>query len=258
MLTKNKKKYLVGDIGNTFTKLSLLNQDYKIIRSYNIKTVQLNSKKINSVFFQKILKNKKINKNILFSSVVPKTYKNIKFFLNKKNFISYEIKELKVNQIIKIKIKNTKQVGSDRIANAVGSYYEYKKNCLIIDFGTATTFDIVKKPGIYDGGVIAPGINLSMVNLNKFTALLPLFNLKTGFKTYGKNTKDALNAGFIWGYQGLINNIIKKISLTSKTNYKIILTGGYANLFKKYINNYPVVDQNITIKGIIKIYKQLL
>ncbi|MDC0473191.1 type III pantothenate kinase [Pelagibacteraceae bacterium] len=257
MLTKNKTKYLVGDIGNTFTKLSLLNQNYKIIKSFNIKTEKLNNRKINADFFKKILK-RQVNKKIIFSSVVPKTYKNIKSLLSKKNYISYEIKKLKIKKLIKIKVKNTKQVGSDRIANAIGSYYKYKKNCIVIDFGTATTFDIVKKPGIYDGGVIAPGINLSMINLNKYTALLPLFNLKAGIKSYGKNTKDALNAGFIWGYQGLINNIIKKISLTSKTNYKIILTGGYANHFKKYINNKAKVDQNITIEGIIKIYKELL
>ncbi|MDA9624536.1 hypothetical protein N9S62_04595, partial [Pelagibacteraceae bacterium] len=77
-------------------------------------------------------------------------------------------------------------------------------------------------------------------------------------RSYGKNTIEALNAGFLWGYQGLINNIIKKISLITKTNYKIILTGGYANLFKKYLDNKPIVDQNITIEGITKIYREVL
>ena len=133
-----------------------------------------------------------------------------------------------------------------------------KKNCLVIDFGTATTFDIISKKGIYEGGVIAPGVNLSIMNLNKFTASLPILKLRSNAKSYGKNTKDALNAGFIWGYQGLINNIIKKITLTRKTNYKIILTGGYASLFKKYLTNKPIIDQNITIKGIARVYKELL
>ena len=107
-----------------------------------------------------------MNKKILFSSVVPVIYKKIKKFLNKRNFKSYEIKELKVNKVIKLNVNNFKQVGSDRIANAIGSYKTYKRNCIVVDFGTATTFDVVKKTGIYDGGVIAPGITLSIKNLN--------------------------------------------------------------------------------------------
>ena len=124
-------------------------------------------------------------------------------------------------------------------------------------FGTATTFDIVKN-GIYEGGVIAPGVKLSIKNLSQSTALLPMFNLKNKQKNYGKNTKDALNAGFIWGYEGLINNIINKITSKWKMNYKIVLTGGYAVFFKKIIKKKVIVDQNITINGISKVYKKLL
>ena len=75
---------------------------------------------------------------------------------------------------------------------------------------------------------------------------------------YGRNTKDALNAGFLWGYQGLINNIIKNIIKKSRKDYKIILTGGYANHFKRYIYKKSTVDQNITIKGITQVYKKLV
>ena len=101
-------------------------------------------------------------------------------------------------------------------------------------------------------------MKLSIKNLSQSTALLPKFNLKKIQKSYGKNTKDALNAGFIWGYDGLINNIINKITLNWKTNYKIILTGGYANLFKKIIKRRTFVDQNITIKGVSRAYRELL
>ena len=155
---------------------------------------------------------------------------------------------------LKTNIKNYKQLGSDRISNALGSL-KYD-NSIIIDFGTATTFDIVKK-GVYVGGVICPGINQSIINLNKSTALLPLISLKKRQNTYGKNTKEALNAGFLWGYEGLINNIVKKISLKDKRNYKIILTGGYAKLFKKYIKNKSIIDQNVTIKGVAEALKKL-
>ena len=157
--------------------------------------------------------------------------------------------------MIKINIKNFKQLGSDRIVNSIkGKEF---KNCLIIDFGTATTFDIVKNE-TYEGGVIAPGIKLSIKNLSQSTALLPMFDLKNQQKSYGKNTKDALNAGFIWGYEGLINNIIYKITNNWKMKYKIILTGGYANLFKKIIKKRTIVDQNITIKGVSKVYRKFL
>ena len=152
-------------------------------------------------------------------------------------------------------LKIKKQLGSDRIANAIGA--KQFKNCLVLDFGTATTFDVIKNE-VYEGGVIAPGVKLSIMNLNKSTALLPLIDLKKNQKSYGKNTIEALNAGFVWGYEGLINNIINKITSKWKMSYKIILTGGYAKFFKKMIRKKTIIDQDITIKGISKVYKELI
>ena len=245
--------YIVGDIGNTSTRICLLNKS-KILKSIIFDTENLLIKG----FIKKILKNlkkKKLKKEILFSSVVPRALKKIKNDIKNENFKVLEIKSLSLKKLIKINIKNISQLGSDRIANSIeGKRF---KNCLIIDFGTATTFDIVRN-GEYEGGVIAPGVKLSIKNLSQSTALLPYFNLKGNQKTYGKNTKDALNAGFIWGYQGLINNIINKITINWKMKYKIILTGGYANLFKKFIKKRTSVDQNITINGISRVYMKLL
>lgn len=246
-------KYLIGDIGNTSTKICILSRKFKILSSYNFHT----SKMYRGDLLKKIIKkktNKSINPVFLFSSVVPKVFMNIKKSLKSTKFEILEIKNLKLNKIIKINIKNKKNLGSDRIANAIGA--KKFKNCLIIDFGTATTFDIIKN-GVYEGGVIAPGVNLSIKNLSQATALLPLINLKNQQKSYGKNTIEALNAGFIWGYEGLINNIIGKIVSRSKIKYKILLTGGYANFFKKMIKKKAVIDQDITIKGIANAYKEL-
>ena len=244
--------YLVGDIGNTLTKIALINSNFKIKKFYNIETKKLIILK-NRINFLKKFKSQKLNKVVLFSSVVPNVYNIIKKEFKKKKLNVIEIKKLNLKKLIKFNIDSIKQLGSDRIANAIGSYSIYRKNCLVIDFGTATTFDVIKKPGIYCGGVIAPGVKLSIVNLNKFTAMLPMIKLKKIKKSYGKNTKDALNSGFLWGYQGLINNIVQKIFLSRKTNHKIILTGGYANFFKNYISKEAIIDKNITIKGIIKI-----
>ena len=245
--------YIIGDIGNTSTKICLFNKS-KISKSviFNTKKIFLRGfvKKILNKFFIKNLR-----KEILFSCVVPTALKNIRMILKKTNYNVLEIKKFNLKKLIKINIKNINQVGSDRIVNSIeGKRF---KNCLIIDFGTATTFDIVKN-GIYEGGVIAPGVKSSIKNLSQTTALLPMFDLKNKQTSYGKNTKDALNAGFIWGYDGLINNIIDKITKNWKMNYKIILTGGYAKLFKKIIKRKTIVDQNITIKGVSRVYQEFL
>ena len=247
-------KYIIGDIGNTSTKICILNHKFMTLRSFIFEKNKIYKKTYAKKLFKKLL-DKNTNTKILFSSVVPSVFKEIKFFFRHTKYKIIEIKDLNLKDIIKINVKNKNQLGSDRIANAIGA--RKFKNCLILDFGTATTFDIVKK-GVYEGGVIAPGVKLSMANLSRSTALLPMFSLKNNQKTYGKNTKEALNAGFTWGYEGLINNIINKITSKWKMKYKIILTGGYAKFFKKIIKKKTTVDQNITIKGISKVYKELI
>ena len=249
---------LIGDIGNTLTKICLVER-----KSYKIKKViYFNSDDISSESFLKKkfnlnLKKAYLNKTALFSSVVPKYFFLFKRFLKKFHKIELkEIKEKKINKIIKINIKNKLQVGSDRIANAVGVYKKYKVNCIVLDFGTATTFDVITKDGIYNGGIIAPGINLSIKSLSHSADQIPIFSLKRQSKIIGKNTIEALRSGFYWGYSGLINNIILKIEKQTKKKYTIIFTGGYANLFKTSIAKPFKIDKNITIEGIIEIFKK--
>jgi type III pantothenate kinase len=246
--------YIVGDIGNTSTKVCILNDKFKIVRSFNFETIKIFEKNFFKITLKKYL-NKNLNSNLLFSSVVPKAFKEVKKILKSTKFNLLEIKDFDLEKIIKINVKNKKQLGSDRIANAISA--KKFKNCLILDFGTATTFDVIKNE-VYEGGVIAPGVKLSIMNLNKSTALLPLINLNKNQKNYGKNTKEALNAGFVWGYEGLINNIINKIISREKNKYKIILTGGYASFFKRIIKEKISIDQDITIKGITKVYKEFI
>ena len=248
---------LIGDIGNTITKLSVVDKNKLIIKKIvYFPSIEINSKKILKRNFYKLLKNTSINSTALFSIVVPKYKYKLKKFL-KKNYKIFlkEIKDKDINKIIKINLKNKKQVGSDRIANSVGAYKKYKTNCIILDFGTATTFDVVTKKGFYNGGLIAPGINLSIKSLATFADQLPIFSLKKPKKVIGKNTMEALRSGFYWGYSGLINNIISKITKKTNKKYKIIFTGGYASLFKASIATPFTIDKNITIKGITEIYK---
>ena len=249
---------LIGDIGNTVTKIVLIE-----LKSLKIKKIiYIPSNNINKNFYlkkklNKIITKTLINKNALFSSVVPKYHLKIKKFLYKFHKIKlFEIKEKEIEKIVKINVNNKNQVGSDRIANAVGVYKKYKTNCIVLDFGTATTFDVVTKNGIYNGGIIAPGVNLSITSLVNSADLIPTFSLKKQKKVIGKNTIDALRSGFYWGYSGLVNNIILRIEKETKRKYKIIFTGGYADLFKSSIKRSFTIDKNITIKGIIEIFKK--
>ena len=249
---------LIGDIGNTITKLCLAEiKNLKVKKIIYFNSNSITSKNSLKKNLKRIIKNKLINKVALFSSVVPKYQLILKKLLKKVYKIKLrEIKESTINKIIKINIKNRNQVGSDRIANAVGVYKKYKTNCIVLDFGTATTFDVVTKNGIYNGGIIAPGVNLSIKSLSSSAVQIPTFSIKKQKKIIGKNTIEALYSGFYWGYSGLINNIILKIEKETKKKYKIIFTGGYADLFKTSIIRSFTVDKNITIRGIIEIFKK--
>tara|TARA_B100001996_G_scaffold360435_1_gene326436 strand:+ start:907 stop:1686 length:780 start_codon:yes stop_codon:yes gene_type:complete len=248
---------LIGDIGNTLTKICLLKtNNYQLKKIVFFNSKDINSRKILSKILRKLIKNKPLQEIALFSSVVPKYKSLIKKYLKTVYKINLrEIREKEINKIIKINIKNKKQVGSDRIANAVGAFIKYKTNCIIVDFGTATTFDVVTKFGTYNGGIIAPGIKLSIKSLSSSADQIPNFFLKKQKKIIGKNTIEALRSGFYWGYIGLINNIILKIEKETKKKYKIIFTGGYANLFKTSMIRRFYIDKNITIKGIVEILK---
>ena len=200
--------YLIGDIGNTETKICLFNDKKKLLKKKVFDTN--NFKKINLTDKFKFLNTyrKKIDKTI-FSSVVPNVYKNVKGSIKKK--LRVEVKELKqfnLKKILKIEV-NTKQVGSDRLANAI-SVINHKDNFIILDFGTATTFDVILK-NRYKGGIIAPGVNISLETLVEKARLIPNTKLTKIKNIIGKNTQNAVKSGFYWGYQGLIKNIINLI-----------------------------------------------
>ena len=246
---------ILGDIGNTEVKICLLDTNFKIKKKVIIKTNEINRSKIKNKlkFFLKY--NNNLDK-IVFSSVVPEIFKQFSVFfklnLNKKII---EIKNLELNKLIDIKV-NKKQVGSDRLANSIAAI-DSKNNYIIIDFGTATTFDVLIKRK-YLGGIISPGINLSLNTLTSRASLIPEINLKKISNVIGKNTTEAVRSGFFWGYAGLIDNMIKLIKKQTKHSFKIILTGGLAELYKKSINTKCKVDRDLTIKGITKIVKNLI
>ena len=243
---------ILGDIGNTETKVFLVSPNNKIIKKITFLTKNIDQIKLNKFFNNFIFDYKKIKK-ILFCSVVPKSFNLIKKFLSKKTKIKcHEVKKLNLKSLIKIKV-NYKQVGSDRITNAI-SIKNNRNNFIILDFGTATTFDVLIKD-TYAGGIIAPGVKLSLSTLHDKATLIPKINLKKITKVIGKDTISAVRAGFFWGYSGLIDNIINLIKKETRKSFNVIITGGFSNLFKNSIKTKASQNQDITIKGLIKISK---
>ncbi len=242
--------YLLGDIGNTEIKICLVNSNYKILKKMILKTNSISYKYLDYNFSFFLKYSTKIQK-ILFSSVVPIAFKKIKLLISKKfKKKVFELKEININNFIQTKV-NKKQVGSDRIANTIGAINN-KENFIVVDFGTATTFDVIIK-NKYLGGIIAPGINLSLKTLSKKAYLIPKINFSKVKKVIGTNTSSAVKSGFFWGYCGLINNIIKLISRETNKSYKIILTGGLSHLFKNSLNVKTKIKKDLTIYGLYKL-----
>ncbi|MDA7553159.1 type III pantothenate kinase [Candidatus Pelagibacter sp.] len=244
--------YILGDIGNTETKIFLLSINNRIIKKLILSSKDINHSKLDKLFANFKIDYKKIKK-MLFCSVVPKSFNIIKKYLSKKTKLKcYEVKDLNLKSLIRIKA-NYKQVGSDRLTNAV-SLMNNKNNFIVLDFGTATTFDVLIK-NTYFGGIIAPGVRLSLNTLSDKATLIPKIDLKKIKNVIGNDTISAVRSGFFWGYAGLIDNIINLIKKETKKSFKVIITGGFSNLFKNSIKTKVNHNKDITINGLIKILK---
>ena len=244
--------YILGDIGNTETKIFLISINNRIIKKLILSSKDINHSKLDKLFANFKIDYKKIKK-ILFCSVVPKSFNIIKKYLSKKTKLKcYEVKDLNLKSLIRIKA-NYKQVGSDRLTNAV-SLMNNKNNFIVLDFGTATTFDVLIK-NTYFGGIIAPGVRLSLNTLSDKATLIPKIDLKKIKNVIGNDTISAVRSGFFWGYAGLIDNIINLIKKETRKSFKVIITGGFSNLFKNSIKTKVNYNKDITLNGLIKISK---
>ena len=240
---------LIGDIGNTDIKIALFDKNKKLIFKKRFNPILLNFNNL-SKHFKFLNRYLKYIDKILFCSVVPKKFKKIKKYLeNITNKKCYELKKIKIEKLIQIKVDKN-QVGSDRLANTI-SVSNKKENFIIIDFGTATNFDVVIK-NKYIGGVLAPGVQLSLDSLTNRASLIPKVQLKKIKNVIGKNTSSAINSGFFLGYSGLIDNIIKLIIKQTQKKFIIILTGGLSHLFKNSIKRKVKLDKDLTINGVLK------
>ena len=242
--------YILGDIGNSETKIFLTNSNGRVLKRINFLSKDINNKNLN-VKLKKIDKYFSKIEKILFCSVVPKKFFLIKKYFKKKTLIKcFEIKDLNLRSLIKINV-NFNQVGSDRLTNAI-SLINNRDNFIILDFGTATTFDVVIKK-MYKGGVIAPGVKISLRSLSDKASLIPKIDLKKIKKVIGIDTLSAVRSGFFWGYAGLIDNMINLIKKETRKSFKLVFTGGFSDLFRNSIKSKVKHDKDITLKGLIKI-----
>jgi type III pantothenate kinase len=158
---------------------------------------------------------------------------------------------------IEIKIDNPSELGADRLVNTFAVHKEYGCAAIVVDFGTATTFDIVDSQGNFCGGVIAPGANLSLEALHLAAAKLPSVPMKRPKSALARNTIDAMQSGIFWGYVGLVEKILERLIAEWGEHPKIIATGGLAQFFQDDIPAIDVVDEELTLKGLLAIYQQV-
>ncbi len=249
----------VLDVGNTNTVLGVYdNQDLKY--HWRIETSRNKTEDEYGMVIKALLEHVGLSftqfDGIIISSVVPP----IMFALERMCLKYFGIKPLVVGPGIKtglnIKYENPREVGADRIVNAVAGIHEYGAPLIIVDFGTATTYCYINEDKQYMGGAIAPGIGISTEALYSKAAKLPRIEIARPDDIIGKNTVAAMQAGILYGYVGQVEGIVARMKAQSKGNPTVIATGGLATLISKESNVIDIVDPFLTLKGLQLIYQK--
>ncbi len=193
----------------------------------------------------------------IISSVVPDANFNLKR-LCEKNFqcTATMVNSEMVAASLQIKINKPEELGADRIVNALSVKAHYRYPAIVVDFGTATTFDVVDKEGAYCGGVIAPGINLSMSALHQAAAKLPKIGIKKTEQVIGRDTIGAMQSGVYWGYISMVEGMIARISNEMGEKPFVLATGGLAPLIAEGTNVIEQTDEDLTLKGLVMLHEQ--
>ncbi|GAB6053656.1 type III pantothenate kinase [Magnetospira thiophila] len=152
---------------------------------------------------------------------------------------------------IQVLVDRPEEVGADRLINAIAAFQSWPEPQIIIDFGTATTFDVVDGDGNYLGGVIAPGINLSLEALHKAAAQLPRVAIGRPKRVIGKGTVEAMRSGIFWGYVGMIEGMVQRIQTEFGAPMRVVATGGLANLFTEATDCIDAEDGDLTMRGLL-------
>ncbi len=193
-------------------------------------------------------------RSVVISSVVPQVVFNLRvlsdrYFATRPKVVGKP--EVKLG--VPVRVDPTTHVGADRLVNTVGAHDRYGGNLIVVDFGTATTFDVVGEDGAYEGGVIAPGVNLSLKALHDAAAALPHIDVTMPERVVGTNTVACMQSGVFWGYVGMIEGLCARIRAERGTPMKVIGTGGLSTLFAQGTDVLEIIDTKLTIHGLVLI-----
>ncbi len=193
----------------------------------------------------------------VISTVVPQALFNLRNL--SRRYVEAEplvIGEQGTHLGIEIRLLNPREAGADRLVNAIGAYMAYGGPAVVIDSGTATTFDVIGADGGFEGGIIAPGINLSLQALHTAAARLPRVEIRDPGVVIGKTTVTAMQSGIFWGYIELIDGLIQRIRDEYGQPMKAIATGGVASLFEGASTTIEVFDQDLTSRGLLEVFRR--
>ncbi len=240
--SKSKFDYLLIDISNSFVKIAFSTKS-RIARPARIPTPSLTSEKLRT-----FLRGEKVGR-IVVCSVVPAKNAAVKKAVGATKILWLGPR---INLGVTIDYPRPKLIGADRLANAAAVAKLYGSPAIVVDFGTAVTFDIISAKGAYIGGVIAPGLEAMTNFLYQRTALLPRLSLREPKRAVGKSTREAMISGAVFGYRGLVCEIINRIKSEQfrRGKVKVVATGGYAQLIASRVPLIEYVHPNLTLEGL--------
>lgn len=243
---------LVADIGNTVITLGVFNGD-KLVADWKIASDARRTEDEYGVILFNFIKHAGLNQylksSVISSVVLPLTMK-FKEAIEKYLKIDCHVINHKSYTGINILLDKPKELGADRLANAMGAYKKYGYPAIVVDFGTATTFDILDANGNFIGGIITPGLKIQAEALAKYTSKLPKVKIEAPESTIGKNTIDAMLSGLVKGHAALISGMIDECEKELGSKAKIIATGGYSDfVIDSMQRKFDIVDRNLTLDG---------
>jgi type III pantothenate kinase len=247
---------LAIDVGNT-NMVFALHDGRAVVAEWRCRTDRQRTADEYWVWLAELMRNQGISERIervVISSVVPQVVFNLRV-LSDRYFRTRPLvvgkPEVRIGP--KPRVDPTTTVGADRLVNTVGAFHRYGGDLIVVDFGTATTLDVVGADGAYEGGAIAPGVNLSLKALHDAAAALPFIDVSKPERVVGTNTVACMQSGVFWGYIGLIEGICARIRAERGRKMTVIGTGGLSTLFAQGTDVLEVIDTDLTIHGLVLI-----
>lgn len=234
--------YLLIDISNSFTKVAFASRA-RVSRPVRIPTKKLTHRWLRSLMHRRAIR------AVVICSVVPMKNAVVKRAAGATKVIWVSAR---LDLGVGIDYPRPRSIGADRLANAVAARELYGCPAIVVDFGTAVTFDIISDKGLYIGGVIAPGLEAMTSYLYQRTALLPKLSLREPRRAVGRSTRDAMMAGAVYGYRGLVGEIIERVKSEQfrRSNPTVVATGGYAGLIARQVPAIGKVHLGLTLEGL--------